>query len=265
MRCSWLLIGITAAGCVNIPPFEGVTSDAGGDGGGPAPDAAPSVCAAALAIPDLKMYLPMNDGSGTAVKDVSTHGNDGTLVNGTAWLPGGRVGGALVFDGANDKVMLGDNAFDQFGPGITVCMWIRPDAPVVSSANLVDKSTDGLEGGWNTYLQGGGDVRLGFYTRYKAFKQGVTNLALGTWHHVCSVWDGAAGDAGIQLYLDGRNETIGGNDAGDATEVDDSAANIAIGGGAVASQSFEGAIDEVMMFSRHLTANEIATLHACAP
>lgn len=265
MRCSWLLAGITAAGCVNIPPFKGVTSDAGGDGGGPAPDAAPGVCAAALAIPDLKMYLPMNEGAGSAVRDASTHGNDGSLANGTAWSPGGRVGGALVFDGVDDKVTLDPTAFDQLAPGITVCMWIRPDAPVVSSANLVDKSTDGLEGGWNTYLQGGGDVRLGFYTRYKAYKQGITNLALGAWHHVCSVWDGTAGDAGIQLYLDAGIETIGGNDAGEAPQADDSDASIAIGGGSNPLHYFKGAIDELMIFSRHLTANEIATLHACAP
>ncbi len=56
--------------------------------------------------------------------DSSGNGNHGVLTNGPVWQPtGGYIGGALLFDGSNDKVILPSTAgVDVDG---TVTVWVN--------------------------------------------------------------------------------------------------------------------------------------------
>lgn len=63
--------------------------------------------------------------SGTTAIDSSGFNNNGTLVNGPAWNSGGKLGGALSFDGVNDYVTLGNPTSLIPGSTITLAGWMR--------------------------------------------------------------------------------------------------------------------------------------------
>ncbi len=69
------------------------------------PSASPAAFDAGLQ-PELVGWWPFDETAGTTAHDRSGHANDGTLVNGPMWTTG-RDNGALQFDGVNDYVVVG--------------------------------------------------------------------------------------------------------------------------------------------------------------
>jgi hypothetical protein len=83
---------------------------------------------------------------------------------------------------------------------------------------------------------------------------------MGQWHHVAFVVPGAGqGDiAGAAMYLDGRAVAAG---VTTASGPQAGKTRLLIGINATAGQQrFSGAIDEVMLFNRALTAGEIGRI-----
>ncbi len=68
----------------------------------------------------------MNEGSGMSVADSSGNGNNGTLPNGGSWSSG-VASNALVLDGADDYVSIGDSATLENNATFTFTAWINPD------------------------------------------------------------------------------------------------------------------------------------------
>ena len=56
----------------------------------------------------LSAAYSMDEGSGTTISDKSGNSNTGTLTNGPTWTTG-KYGGALLFDGVNDRVRVNDS------------------------------------------------------------------------------------------------------------------------------------------------------------
>ena len=74
-------------------------------------------------------HWKFDETSGTSASDSSGNGNNGMLVNGPTWNPtGGKIGGALSFDGTDDYVLKTTSfvpAFDGTG-NLTLAAWIFP-------------------------------------------------------------------------------------------------------------------------------------------
>jgi len=70
-----------------------------------------------------------DEGSGSVVHDYSGYNNDGTLVNGPTWVDG-KYGKALSFDGVDDYVKIPKNVVSD---DMTLIIWIYPK--VISDGN----------------------------------------------------------------------------------------------------------------------------------
>ena len=79
--------------------------------------------AASASATGLVAAYSFNDGSGTTTADVSGNGHPGTI-SGASWTNDGRYGGALSFDGTDDRVDLGSlGTFYQ--SGFTMEAWVK--------------------------------------------------------------------------------------------------------------------------------------------
>jgi len=199
--------------------------------------------------PNLVLYLPLEEGSGTMTKDLSGWGNHGTLVNGPTWTTG-RVGKCLSFDGSDDYVDVNDF---QLGGEITVEGWIYPRAHQnyqrlldfgngEHADNIVMAASEGTTGKPRLYICVGS-------TPY-----GITSsdaISLNSWHFLV----GVVGGGRIKLYVD---NVLKGDVAGPAGVNNLKRTNNYIGRSNYSADAyFKGLIDEVRVYNRALTASEI--------
>jgi len=75
-------------------------------------------------------------------------------------------------------------------------------------------------------------------------------VADGQWHHVVAVYDGA-----LRIYIDGRLR------ASSPRQINTSTSSLFIGSQAGGIQAAEGAIDDVRIYNRALSATEVKTLY----
>ncbi len=219
-----------------------------------------------------------NEGSGSTASDSSSAGNNGTLTNfdtSTAWNPG-LVGGGLSFDGANDFVELGDILnFDSATP-FTISAWtnrqsVGADHTIFARADYTDpvlqrgywfgfSSTDTL----NLFLVS--DSSTG--NRLRIDSTTVFNTP-STPHHVAVTYDGSTMASGAKLFVDGTEETVTVvSDALAGTTLNPAPARI---GGSIDTAgmplaslyNFEGIIDDIAVYNRALTVQEISN-ETCA-
>jgi hypothetical protein len=198
-------------------------------------------------------YWKLDDGSGTSATDASTNGNTGTLTNGPTWTTG-QIGGAVDFDGTND-VITTSTVVPNMG---TVSAWVNTTAVLNSSdyyyfvggavaGNSMSLRFDSYSGynRWEFNMRGnfGTDVYVNGPTL-------TTNTQQG-WHHLTAVWDTSKG---ASLYLDGAllNST---------TTTTSAFASMALSIGNPSSATWLGKIDEVRVYTRALSAEEIAKLY----
>ncbi|MFQ5636345.1 MAG: LamG-like jellyroll fold domain-containing protein, partial [Gammaproteobacteria bacterium] len=149
------------------------------------------IAAATAATPALGaagpvLYLPFDEGAGSATVDAGTDGNDGTLTGGATWI-GGQIGAAISFDGQNDFVQTG---FAKHLPGWTVSAWVRsPAAPAAGVPNGPVHREDNFVISWDhpaEAFRGAMALSVGGDWRAASFGPLLPN----TWHHLAGTYDG---------------------------------------------------------------------------
>src|SRR3990167_9799803 len=70
-------------------------------------------------------YWTFDEGSGTTANDSSGNNNTGALINGPTWTTG-KIGGALSFDGVDDRVSTG--AFSIGSTNFSMSGWVKQSA-----------------------------------------------------------------------------------------------------------------------------------------
>lgn len=208
---------------------------------------------------DLATWLPFDEGIGTNAVDASAHANDGTLRNfgSTPWT-NGVSGTALFFDGTNDYVGINNVVSSNF----TLVCWIKTTQvfqqtdPTYNGTGIIWAD---VGGGANDFILGGtrsasGVNRISFFTgNPDTSLSGVTPINTGDWIHVAATRS-ATGQ--MRLYVNGFLEasTTGG------TGVLTANPDINIGGNTLDGRYFQGAIDDVRIYTRVLSEAEIAAL-----
>lgn len=186
-------------------------------------------------------------------------GNHGTLQNGATATAAGRVDQAFSFDGVNDYVQIPNAALNNMAAG-TIDMWIFPTE---NGGN----GTFGFGRPWfakqhnnvNSYavfaFKSPTDSKALFHLNNQAPNVfGTTALTLNTWHHVAATWDGSF----IRVYVDGVQD---GQVASTQSLPFDLGSVTSIGGWTGDGNNFfEGLIDEVEIFNRALSAEEIQAI-----
>jgi hypothetical protein len=202
-------------------------------------------------------YWPFDEGSGTTANDYSGNGNTGTLTNGPTWVTG-QLNRALNFNGTNQYVSL------STGTGIpisnssyTLSVWFK-------ATSL--GSRDGLVG-WGNYGVGNNLVNALRLTDSGECSggQGVINYWWGNdltlcstrvtanaWHHVVAEYNGTT----RIIYVDGVS--IGSDTPVGHNVPNTSNFKIGVTNGA---DPFPGSIDDVRIYNRALSANDVKLLY----
>jgi hypothetical protein len=208
-------------------------------------------------------YWKLDETTGTTAYD-SMGLNTGTLVDGPAWDSSGKVGGALAFDGVNDYVNIPDSPSVSSTNAVSVVFWAYRTSGGGASQYLVTKDAKGppLDRSWQIgFGRDNGDFNFNVYdpSGVEAALTVPGGIALlDTWMHFACVFD----NLGTQkVYRDGVE--IGSNSHALAS-IKDSAIGVRLAAGywtPTYAYYLKGALDEVAIFDRALTAEEIGELH----
>ncbi|PFG38837.1 concanavalin A-like lectin/glucanase superfamily protein [Georgenia soli] len=194
----------------------------------------------------------LDEGSGTVVADSSGLGNDGTVQGTVAWGPG-RSGSSLVLDGSGGYVQVPDADSLDVSAAMTVAAWVRPQ--VLATQYVVKKAVVGSRDGFELSMSSTGRAffRVNEVTSGDRFRVSASSAhALGSWVHLAGTYDGTT----MRFYVDG---VLQGSVAGPAA-VATNALGLGIGAEPGGNRKFRGGIDEVRLYDRALSAQEIAGL-----
>jgi len=191
----------------------------------------------------------------------SAGSNDGTLVNGPTWTTG-QFDGALQFDGVDDYVDLGnDNSLKPPLP-VTISAWIKcPSSDSYGQIIGLDDQSSRYYGIW--IHTGAGGIAVGYgdggtpgpYSRRS--KGGGGTLEADVWYHITTVVTDAID---MDIYINGIN--AGGTYNGTGGNLTYSNGNSSIGSRLGLSSEFNGAIDDVRVYDRALSAEEIGEIYS---
>jgi hypothetical protein len=205
--------------------------------------------------------------SNGTVFDNSSYGNDGTMrgfSSNTTVI--GKRGKAMEFDGVNDYVVI-DTGILNGADNVTVAAWIRRkgNSAVVSGYRYEILFHEGFATGYELTANCNDDnLQFAFRTGGVTYKALTPNSILkdGQWHHVAGVYDGDADI--ISIYVDGveKNSSVADADMADPFNEGRVGGSIATGRPCDGNTDdaggyFNGTIDEVMVFNRVLTPEEI--------
>ncbi len=196
------------------------------------------------------------EGSGTTAADATGHGLIGTL-NGASWT-GGKYGTAVLLDGNDDYVNLGNPSALQITGAMTISAWVYSSAFPGDDAAIVSKRASGQSGFQLDTTVDSGLRTIGFKltsnTGGPMFRYGTTPLQPDTWYHVSGVYNPAAG--ALQVYLNGQPDN--GDLVGTITpSQQNSSMNVNIGRRAGGGFLTNGRIDDVRIYDRALSSAEI--------
>jgi len=198
---------------------------------------------------DLVAHWKLDEGSGNAVYDSGTSGNDGTFEGDPQWMAG-YYGGALEFDGTDDNIDCGNDDSLNITDEITLSAWIN-----VAQRPAVDDwyTIAWKENAYSMYLYGADNT--------------VTTLAADFWLDTgrADIWDGPDIDippndwAHIAVTFNGTDFEFYVNGEHDHTQnqpgtIEISAIDFLF---TQVGSNFAGLIDDVRLYNRALTQAEI--------
>ena len=195
----------------------------------------------------LVAYWTFDDGAGMIAED-SIGSNDGTLANSSVWTDG-QIDGALSFDGIDDYVETALEIDQTGSTDVTMSAWVYPTSLKEGIQQII--STDNGGHDWSLFIRDGKwQVFTGYYSMTSEF-----NIDLNVWQHVAAVFD--VDDAKIRFYKNGVISSV-------TSELftDTSTNYLCIGDNpGWWHEYFEGKIDEVRIYNRDLSTEEVKQLY----
>jgi hypothetical protein len=208
----------------------------------------------------LVMYLPFDAGQGDVAADLSGNGHNGDL-KGTEWVAG-KFGKALTFNGADSFVEVPFSDDFVVTEAITIGVWVTANVPFVPDWHCIINARKSTYGPFLLQTGGASKAEVGLYLQgaWTWLRTG-NSLEPGVFHHVVGTYDL---ENGLHLYFDGvldDGEGSAGAKAGEIDAVPDE--GVVIGHNySMADRWWDGEIDEVVIYNRALSADEVAELFA---
>ena len=203
------------------------------------------------------------------VADRSGNGHDG-VASGCDWTSAGRFhGGAMAFDSNADSVNAGTDLDFPAWERYTVSLWFRHDGGGDKGPQYGHKMLDKTDWyhDWHLHLhppgqEGGGAGEIGL-TLYEArreagFADNSRNYADGAWHHVAVVRDGTYGE----FWVDGTLHSSTSTDMMSVTNSAPVCVGNSYSGDSFQRKGWHGQLDEIRIFDRALSMDEVCALHA---
>ncbi|MHC4259693.1 MAG: LamG domain-containing protein, partial [Planctomycetota bacterium] len=204
-------------------------------------------------------HWKLDEGAGITAHD--SVGDNNGVVYGAQWTDG-IIDGALDFNGVGDYVDLGNDSNLKPALPITLCAWIRLSSSGADQHIIaIDNQTSAYYGVW-LYVSDENDLVISYGDGgspdqvNRRSKVGTTALDTDTWYHVAAVITGAT-DMG--LYVNAVDD--GGIYAGTGGNLVYSSASSLIGIRHDLALPFDGKIDDVRIYDRALSAEEVGEIY----
>jgi len=175
---------------------------------------------------------------------------------------GGRVNQATWFESADDDVLtIANSDVNQLTNDLTVAAWVKPSSVsgvqrVVAAART--QSRNGYGFGIN-----GSNLR---FTTFNVRNYDLTGIGLQAdeWVHIAAVMDS---QNDVSFYVNGTFAGKVDHSAPGTADTDDDLliGATTVSGSSTLTEQFDGSIDDVFIFRKALSADEIADLYARAP
>lgn len=210
----------------------------------------------------LALYLSFDEGSGKEAKDISKYNNNGEFKGEPKWVDG-KFGKALWFDGVDDHVQVPDSESLRVHEAVTVMAWINAERhgfPGTNYQGVVAKGNPPRSYSLYTHVPSEGlhfSTSAAAPTPYYGSVTSGKKVALNEWVHVAVVAETAKNGGSHKYYING--EPAGEKPFPELTALpgDSDTAPVLIGRTPEGSRFFLGAIDEVRIWNRALSEDEI--------
>jgi hypothetical protein len=208
-------------------------------------------------------YFPFNGNA----NDASGNGYNGTIYGGVTPTTDrfGNPNAAYAFDGSTGYIDISQNStLNVLTTNVTVSAWIRQGAAIPNGYSIISKSNTKVGNGWmfDTYscsTSSGRRLRLQTGGNNNSCNvPGSTDYSLMQWHHVVATISGTSG----YVYLDGNLDGSGNVGIIPTNTLDVFIGYTHVTQGADATAWFNGAIDDVRIYNRALSAGEVQQLYA---
>jgi hypothetical protein len=223
-------------------------------------------CPCVTAPNNLVSWWP-GDGNANDIED----GNNGTFVNGPSFATG-EVGQGFSLNGTNQYVEIPESANLDITGAITVDAWIKVD-DFSNQPQIVSKynNNDSSERSWALGISTSGHIQWGVQNGHNGsvyrYADTPNPIPTGVWMHVAGTFDPNTQD--VKVYINGV-DSLAALEAGSST-----VNSIGLGpntpveigwlfNGPANNYFFKGIIDEVELFNRALTADEIQSIYHAA-
>ena len=231
-------------------------------------------------LSDLKAYYKFDESSGNIINQATSVGSSDSLgsnadmtISGATYSQTGKIGNALSFDGSNDYGTLGSslsqwNLFHGTGDW-SINFWVNYDEFVAESrffSNMDSTETRGINLGVGWSGNPDGQIGLsiksngGFMTNNGGINFPSDISGTGTWVMITLVADYSDTTNTYTVYLNG----VAGSSVARAVagSTGDSEYSLKLASrGNYADRFFDGLFDEMTIWSRVLTADEITSLY----
>ena len=205
-------------------------------------------------------WWKFDETNGTVAYDSSGNGNDGNLTNGPTWTSG-KIGGALSFDGVDDRVRLPHNILNG-QIDVTVSFWFLESQNntdhhhFISAASSTESNRFLLavnsDGEFNYNDNDSSDIKRIVYQ----YSESLTN-----WSHIVLT----RSISGAKLFIEGSLKT---NESFANTHFNIAQNGLwiggdqdSVGGGWSTTQQLNGLLDDLRIYDRALSAAEVQALY----
>jgi len=230
---------------------------------------------AASAHAALMLWYPFDAVTGPDVTDASAHGHTGKMFRGARIVADvDRRRDVLELDGGGAHIRVPGSP-DFCLTNATLAVWLKPsewscqpNAPHMILSTLTPRNADG---GYEAYVAD--NSMLVWACRFPrrnaplSWQAALGELQPDTWHFVAVTCDYQDGKYGLRSYLDGKlvqqDESVrdvmayNGQELHIGTNYDSAPAGL----GQMSGRVFSGRMDDIMLYNRALSADEIAALY----
>ncbi|MEO9892950.1 LamG-like jellyroll fold domain-containing protein, partial [Aurantibacter sp.] len=202
-------------------------------------------------LDELIGHWPLDEQNGINANDISNKGLVGTLKNGLTFdthKTDGHIGSAVYFDGSDKRISLPD-IDNNVQSGLSVSAWINPSNAEGGYQGIVGSSTSG---GFMMFIK---QNKLAFkVTTNENGKKLVSagNIQNNNWQMITCTYDGST----MEYYINGENvhsESL----PGTLRDKDEAW----LGWSGWGEEYFEGDMDDVRLFNKALTAEQIFSMY----
>ena len=217
-------------------------------------------------IQDFYAFWNFDTESNTNTTDYNKNFN-GT-VNGATYTTSGKYGGAYTFDGVNDYINISRSPYlNLTSSNMSINLWYKVQNDSITQKIMVSNADNLLSigsGGYHVWIDESMKPSFTVGQKGDTKDRTVTSSIYNNndWHMVTAIFNNGIG---LYLYVDGvmDNATYSGDVITDITNIASAFPTVIGEFGSVAEDAlyFNGTLDEVRIYNRTLTAQEISSLY----